>query len=317
MRLFITIILVSSIASRSGCQPNSSYCGNSNHYDLSEIEKLDIYEETTVVKLAAFKPTDAGNGPLKIGYVDAGVFLELKTLSTTDRDDLLKILVNYNFTFDKVKSIKKTVVFCYDPENAILLYDRKDRVIGYIELCFECFGYKNQPTSLTVGDFCDEKFEILKDLFKRNGIQYGVVPANNNDEQFDNLSKELEKHPDNPIVLISMAKLKADDGDFSKALEILDRVVVLDSTNRHAYFLRGHCRLMIKDYEGAEHDFSRVLELNPEVTQAYHERALAMIEIFETTHNNQLLVKICNDLEMVQQLGDGSTVSLHQKYCKR
>lgn len=314
MRLLITTILIIILLSR--CNPSNN-CGSSDRYNLDEIERLEIYKETVTVRLGAFTVGNNSHLPLKHGNVDVESFFELKTLNDADKNDLFKVLINYDFLPDKINTVKKTVVFCYDPKNAILFCDNNGAVIGYVEICFECFGYKVYPSSLRVGEFCDEKFEMVKNIFKRNGIQYGISSASNNNGQYETLSKELRKHPDNPVILLSISKLKVEENSFMEAIKVLNRVIVLDSTNRHAYFLRGHSRLMVKDFEGAKYDFDRVLELNPKVTQAYHERALATIEIFETSRDNKLLHEICSDLEMVRHLGDSSITDLHQKYCKQ
>lgn len=313
MRNLAVVILLAVLFSR--CNSSSNYCGNSNRYDFNEIEGFDIYKETSIVKLGAFKLRDSTSLPMKNGSVDVNSFSELKTLNGESKKDLFKILVNYDLLPGKINEIKRTVVFCYNPRNAILFFDGEGTVIGYVELCFECFGYKKYPSSLNVGEFCDDKFEVLKDIFKKNGVQYGITSTNDDDEKLENLTKELAQHPDNPIILLSMSKMKIDKNDFIDAIKLLDRVITLDSTNRQAYYLRGHCRLLTKNFESAKDDFDRVLKLNPKVTQAYHERALAMIEIFEVSRDRQLLDKICDDLEMVESLGDSSITDLHQKYC--
>ncbi len=115
--------------------------------------------------------------------------------------------------------------------------------------------------------------------------------------------------------MTSIAKIRIEQSNFLEAVKILDDVISRDSTNKHAYFYRGHSKLKMKDFNGAKDDFDLALKLSPKMTQAYNERALALISIFETTHNAELLTRICNDLETVQTMGDSSVASLHKKYC--
>jgi hypothetical protein len=43
---------------------------------------------------------------------------------------------------------------------------------------------------------------------------------------------------------------------------------------------------MLKDFKAAKYDFDHAIKINPRMTQAYTERAQALIAIFETTHDN-------------------------------
>jgi len=308
-----TILLISYASFISGCKSEGeSYCGNTNKYKTEEIKKLDLYRETAVVKLGAFKVAD--HLPLKNGDVNTDAFFELKTLNDADKDDIFEILVNYDFSVTDIKSIKKTVVFCYDPRNAILFFDAKGQVIAYVELCFECWGYKTQPSALKVGEFCDQKFEVLRDLFSKNGITYGITNTTHND-QLESLSKSLREHPNNPIILTSIAQLKMKENNFQEAIKLLDKVIEIDSSSRFACLFRGQSKLALKDFEGARKDFDRVLKRHPNVTQAYHDRALTVIEIFKITQDKQLLSAICSDLEMLESSGDSSVGSLRGQYC--
>jgi hypothetical protein len=61
---------------------------------------------------------------------------------------------------------------CYSPHHAILLYDKKDRLISYLEICFECNRYGQTGIALadTRMNLSDEAFLRLKQLFQENGI---------------------------------------------------------------------------------------------------------------------------------------------------
>lgn len=298
------------------CTSSNNYCGRDKAYSLNEIREFPIYSDVESVKIGSFKldaTTNADRLPIRNGTVDIESFFELKELSKSNQADLLKMLVNLDFS--PTGNVKKTVVFCYNPKNAILLFDNRDQVIGYVELSFECFGFKPSPVSLKLGEFCDEKFDAIKNIFIENGIKYGIVPDDKTD-QLENLTKQLQLHPNNPIILTSIAKIKIEEMKFSEAIRILDRVVALDSGNRHAYFYRGHSKLMVKDFEAAKDDFDHAVKINPRMTQAYNERAQALIGLFEITQDRTLLKNVCDDLLTVQTLGDSSLVGQYNKYCK-
>jgi len=319
MRFFATLFLTSILLISTGCQDrNGNYCGNSNRYTIAEIKGFDVYKNTNSLKLVSFKTSDIeGNHrlPMKNGHVNVAECFEVTKLNNTGQEDVFRTLINYDFSQRKIDSVKSTVAFCYNPRNAILFYDENDSIIGYVELCFECFGQRKEPSSLRVGEFCDEKFNALKKIFHKNGIEYGLSESNH-DDQLEYLNRELIKYPDNPVLLTSSAELKMKEGEFTSAIMMLDKAIILDSVNWRAYFFRGQSRLKLDDLNGAVKDFDRALRLNDRITRAYHERALATISILQTTKNNDLIKKICNDLSMAQQLGDSSLSNLNAKYCE-
>jgi hypothetical protein len=88
--------------------------------------------------------------------------------------------VNYNRD-PKNKNIPARSAMCYEPRNAILFLDKDKKVIAYIELCFDCSQYLVREGKIKIGEFCDEKFERIKDIFKRSGITYGLIDTPNDD----------------------------------------------------------------------------------------------------------------------------------------
>jgi hypothetical protein len=62
------------------------------------------------------------------------------------------------------------VAICYDPAHAIVFFDAKDQPFGYIELCFSCTNYETSGNFEI--DFCYEKSEALKSMFRSFGIKY-------------------------------------------------------------------------------------------------------------------------------------------------
>lgn len=231
-----------------------------------------------------------------------------------DKDHLLKILVNYNNSISAAEQAKITTVFCYNPRNAILFVDKNDAVIAYIELCFECFGNRIEPATLKIGNFCDDKYEKIKNLFHSNGIRYGIERDDEN-EKMAYINSQLQKHPKNSILLMALGKLKMDEGDFVGALSNIERSIQLDSTSRNSYFLRGHCRLVLKDFVGAIDDFDKVIKFDSGTTQAYKERALAKIGKLQLAYSEELALSICDDLEAAGKLGDHSIIDLQKRYC--
>ncbi|MFP9099355.1 hypothetical protein ACLI09_09895 [Flavobacterium sp. RHBU_24] len=66
------------------------------------------------------------------------------------------------------------------PRNGVVFYDEKDKVICFLEICFDCKQYNITPE---VGDInylnkvadCGfERVDYLKEIFKRNGLKSGL-----------------------------------------------------------------------------------------------------------------------------------------------
>ena len=179
-------IILSLLISTIGCFAQSGdYCGNKRRLKLSEIKREFPYNKTESIKLVSFKyeypkiTPDTGDIEVPVyqpkipktnGTVDLTKMFETKRLDRKQADRLLDILVNYDN-----EDREREVAFCYTPRNGIIFLDKTDKVIGFVEICFECLRYRVEPSTLVVTNFCSEKFEALKRIFKESGVKYGTV----------------------------------------------------------------------------------------------------------------------------------------------
>jgi hypothetical protein len=171
-------------------QVNGDYCGKKKRMSTKKIFKTNPFDSIASILLVSFKeeeiiykPEEDEEGiiihkgpyeiwiPLLDGKVDMTKMFEVKTLDTELMTATADILMN----FDN-EDRPTEVAFCYDPRNALLFLNKKGRVIGFIEICFECLRYKVQPIDFNISAFCPEKIEILKNLFIVAGIKYGTNP---------------------------------------------------------------------------------------------------------------------------------------------
>jgi hypothetical protein len=182
MKILSIILSILSVTSSFG--QSGDYCGATKKLTISEIKNKFPYSRTETIKLVSFKyiypaiqesdtaqvPVYEPEIPKTNGTVDLAKMFETKTLDDKLTGKIMDILVNYDN-----EDRSSEVAFCYDPRNGIVFLDKENKVIGFVEICFECSRYKFEPSTMTVTHFCTEKFNALKDVFKEIGISYGTV----------------------------------------------------------------------------------------------------------------------------------------------
>lgn len=108
---------------------------------------------------------------------------EVVELNQKQIDSLSHILLNYKLKKDKLpKEIAFFAIGCYTPRNAILFLDSNDKILSYIEICFECHQFYQLPKE-TIINFnlfsnLEESFkmiDLIKDFMKVNGIKFGIL----------------------------------------------------------------------------------------------------------------------------------------------
>jgi hypothetical protein len=104
---------------------------------------------------------------------------EVRTLTYPQVDKLTDIFYNYGF---RGTTYIISEAACYNPRNAILFLDNKGKVIEFIEICFECKKTAESSDKVTLGDMCDQKLDMLFELFKKVGIEYGITKGVRPDE---------------------------------------------------------------------------------------------------------------------------------------
>jgi hypothetical protein len=97
---------------------------------------------------------------------------EVKTLTFKQVDKLTDIFYNYGF---RGTTYTISEASCYNPRNAILFLDSRGKAFEFIEICFECSKIQESSEKISVGDLCEQKMDMLKELFKNVGIEYGIT----------------------------------------------------------------------------------------------------------------------------------------------
>lgn len=115
--------------------------------------------------------------PVKNGKLDQTKIREQKTLEVNQINALTNILFNIGRT--PVPHLAYKVVnigaSCYEPRNGIVFFDSNDRAFEYIEICFACRRSRTSSERVKVGEECEQKHDILRDFFLKQGLKFGTV----------------------------------------------------------------------------------------------------------------------------------------------
>ena len=117
--------------------------------------------------------------PRKNDTVVYSKLFEVKALTQTQVDTLTDLIYNYGY---KLKYKPKGKVYfigsimnCYNPRNAILFLDKEQKVFEFIEICFECDNTRESSKHVSLGTDCNQKLQLIKNLFRSVGIEFGVI----------------------------------------------------------------------------------------------------------------------------------------------
>ncbi len=144
-------------------------CIRINVKSFSQRLKKYPYNKATQIQLVSF---DERSIPRLNDTICYSRLKEVKTLTLLQVDLLTNLLYNVGFggTILLVQEIA-----CYEPRNAIIFIDSSGKAFEYIEICFECERFVVSSEKIEFGDICNQKFSMLKKLFKNAGIQYGTT----------------------------------------------------------------------------------------------------------------------------------------------
>jgi hypothetical protein len=149
-------------------------CKVKNKYTLEDRLKNYPFGTATEIRLVSFshRPDTTiveYSLPETNGTVDLSRMTESVTMDKATIDSLTHILFNVGF---RGKTLTTEVYMCYSPRNAILFIDSEGKVFEFIELCFECHNNRLSSPIVKTGEFCSDKYNIIKDFFMRQGIKF-------------------------------------------------------------------------------------------------------------------------------------------------
>ena len=150
---------------------------------LTEEQRMSYFpfSETTTIKIVAFKNKNSGGDGedlikhidsihIKQDFFNASLYDEVATLEPSQINQLTDIFFNYGY---KNKQGVISIEACYMPRNVIFFLDHSNKIIAYLELCFQCNGYRVSSKKIDLGH-CSEKLDLIKTIFKESKIHYGI-----------------------------------------------------------------------------------------------------------------------------------------------
>jgi hypothetical protein len=155
---------------------------NSTKYSLKK--RLDFYplNQSTRITIVSFdKQVDSSNSlntnrtpryiyslPKKNDTICFSKLSQTVSLNIKQVDTLSDILYNTCFRW----TIRETnTANCYLPHNAILFFDKNDKVLDYIEICFDCSQLYFSNKKIKQFEQCDFAIDNLRKYFMRLGIK--------------------------------------------------------------------------------------------------------------------------------------------------
>ena len=103
------------------------------------------------------------------------------------------------------------------------------------------------------------------------------------------------------------AKLKLKDYDGAEA--DYSKAIELEPMHVSGYYGRGYAKGKLKDYAGAIADYNKAIELDPKDAKAYYERGVAKLRLRQKDSG-------CLDLSKAGELGYDGAYDAIKEYCR-
>lgn len=163
-------------------EERNHHCAKQTNKSLSTRLKNYPFNLSVEVQLVSFKEnTDTVGNEIEYGKdslprlhdsICYSKLSEIKALTFAQVDSLTDIFYNYGYLG---KVYTGSMPLCYNPRNAILFIDKNGKAFEFIEICFECERIKGSSEKISLGEMCDEKLNMIKNIFKNAGIEYGIT----------------------------------------------------------------------------------------------------------------------------------------------
>jgi len=143
-----------------------------NHRKLLK-NKGRVYEKGEIISYVEGKIMQEYFDSLRVDFTryNPDDFEEKVDLNDDQKNELTDLIFNFG---TKKKNLTVGGAKCYMPRNAILFFNENDELFGFLEICFQCNGFRKSNKEIDLYDRCGEKLYLLKEQFAKAGIKYGI-----------------------------------------------------------------------------------------------------------------------------------------------
>jgi hypothetical protein len=161
---------------------DNANCVRSKKIDFKNRLKMYPFGNTTQIIVVSHRTKNGMIGEelqkyldsVKIGQdsINLKEFEQHISLNLAQIEKLTDVIFNYSH---KGKEYAITNTMCYQPRNAIIFLDNSNKILGFIEICFGCNHLRTSDKRIDIGDYCEQKYDLIKDIFRESGIKYGIT----------------------------------------------------------------------------------------------------------------------------------------------
>lgn len=162
-------------------KPDSTYFTRSSFtakrkypvFNRSNVAKVTVFSHASGNQLMAVHPNNPND---KLFLITDSLAIVNTKMCPPNKADLSKAETDSLFAVFNNKKVFKKIPgggsSCFFPRHTILFYDKSNKVIAFIEVCFECDMVLTSANlkKLCEGNFIEDGDEKLKEIFLRNKI---------------------------------------------------------------------------------------------------------------------------------------------------
>lgn len=147
-------------------------CYYRNTFDVKARRSRFPFNKAAAIYVVSFD-SKWGKTPIENRRLETTKIKESICLNVEQTDSLSALLYNLDYS-PQTHLFEQAEAGCYFPRHAIVFMDKRNRSLGYIELCFSCHRMRTDLPLESTGNFCTGKYEALKAYFSHLGIRYFV-----------------------------------------------------------------------------------------------------------------------------------------------
>jgi hypothetical protein len=146
-------------------------------FPFNKAKKILLVSYTPVwISISDSELMGVGGLPYAKGKIDFTRFHEIITLNNSQIDTLTNVFYNYRFLpYSYEEHLAENCL----SENAILFINKRNKCFAHLELWFKGPDFERSTEEMDLGEFCNQKLDLIKEFFRNNGIKEGLDSTDN------------------------------------------------------------------------------------------------------------------------------------------